>query len=86
MDKRRQGMNLNSFIEWQNGSPRSRCVDIRIHNDGEQQHIAIWVWDANLMEGQYVQAVSEIDLETAVSVKEKKQLAELRKKYETRTV
>jgi hypothetical protein len=43
--------------------------------------ISIWVYDYNLMIGQHVNSVEEIDLQTKKDKEDKKKLEELKKKF-----
>ena len=62
---------LNQFITWA-GENYSRRVTIEIGN-GETK---IWVWDSEIMEGQYVNGTEEIDLKARYRERLKKQFAE----------
>lgn len=74
-------MNLNEFIPWQ-AEKSSRRVTIDIHNTiAGGRTINIWAYDSNLMVGQHVQSVSEIDLEGKQRSAELKELNRLEQKY-----
>ena len=77
-------MNLNEFIPWQ-AEKSSRSVTIDIHNTlAEGRTVKIWAYDSDLMVGQHVQSVSEIDLEGKKRSAELKELDRLKEKYEAK--
>ena len=69
-------MDLNSFVAWQ-AEKDSRTVDIDIMKD----QIRIWVFDYDLMSGQHVKDVSEIDLDATKETQERATLKQLQEKY-----
>ena len=69
---------LNTFLTWQEESPSTRWVDIKIKpNTG----LVIWVYDTELIAGQFVSSVDEIDLKGKKREMELKELERLRLKY-----
>lgn len=75
-------MDLNQFIKWQAEKPR-RSVRIEIEKKmlADENGIKAWVYDYDLMCGQYVSDVSEIDLEAKKKAKDEEALRELMKQY-----
>ena len=74
---------LNEFIKWQR-EKNSRSVTIKIDNNfGPEQKVTMWVYDYNLSggQGQYVNDVSEIDLEAQKEKNERETLKKLLEKY-----
>ena len=69
-------MDLNSFIKWQ-AEKDSRHVDIEIRKG----HTKIWVYDYNLVTGQFVEDVSEIDIAGKKEADERATLKQLQEKY-----
>jgi hypothetical protein len=55
-------IDLNQFRDWYNEDPGRRSVKIEFCRSKDIKH-GIWVYDYELMEGQHVQSVAEIDLE-----------------------
>jgi hypothetical protein len=75
--------NLNEFIAWQEEN-NNRTVTINIRPniiDTSKSEITIWVYQNGCNMGQYVNSVSEIDLEKTQKTHEINQLLELQKKY-----
>ena len=70
-------IDLSQFQAWAKEGPR-RAVDIKIR-EGKVE--TIWVFDYNLMEGQHVQSVGEIDLEGEQVKAEKAEFERLSAKY-----
>ena len=71
-------MTLDEFVVWQEESPLTRWVDIKIKpNTG----LVIWVYDTELVVGQFVSSIDEIDLEGVKREEELKELERLRLKY-----
>ena len=72
---------LADFQEWQVAGP-NRSVSIKIQTTFSRgTETSIWVYDSNLMAGQYVNDVSEINLEAIKEKEERAKLHELQKKY-----
>jgi hypothetical protein len=55
-------IDLNQFRDWQQEAPERRSVSIELTKYKDNKH-AVWVYDYELMTGQHVQSVAEIDLE-----------------------
>ena len=73
-------VDLNKFIEYQKEHPYCH-VRIDIGEIPGTNMINIWVYDYNLMIGQHVNSVEEIDLQTKKDKEDKKKLEELKKKF-----
>jgi hypothetical protein len=76
-------INLNPFLTWQAEKPHIRMVSISIESRimDDEQVVSIWCWDSKLQAGQYVQDVSEINLEQVKEEKERNEYERLREKY-----
>ncbi len=74
-------MDLNTFLKWQEEKPDSRSVEIKLNRGA----VTIWVWDYDIMMGQHVTSVDEIDLDGTAERREKAELERLKKKYEGET-
>jgi len=74
-------MELNQFIKWQ-GEKAGRCVDIEIGKSPYTNDISMWVYDYDLLVGQHVTTVEEIDLEGKKQLQEQEQYEQLKKKFE----
>ncbi len=61
--------------EKENGKHRTR-------SPSRQKHIRVWAYDYDLLTGQSVKSVDEIDLEAEKAKEEKAQYERLRKKFE----
>lgn len=70
--------NLDEFIEWQKEKPQTRSVEIKINSRG----IEAWVFDRDIVTGQFVKSVSEIDIYAAKERRDREQYEALKKKYE----
>ena len=70
-------MDISGFIKWQGGSG-SRSVEIEIERGGK---IKIWVFDTDIMTGQYVQTAEEIDLLGKKDREDKAKYEELRGRF-----
>jgi len=70
-------MDISGFIEWQGGSG-SRSVDIEIERGGK---IKIWVFDTDIMTGQYVNNAEEIDLFAKRDREDREKYEELRWRF-----
>jgi hypothetical protein len=74
-------MKLQELIDWQ-AEKETRSVNIKIHNTFSEGNVTtFWVYDTGLSEGQFVQDVSEINLEAAKEAKEREMLEKLKQKY-----
>jgi hypothetical protein len=74
-------MKLQELIDWQAEKPgRHVKIDIIPEYNGKNE-VKIWVYDTGLQEGQFVQDVSEINLEAAKEAKEREMLEKLKQKY-----
>ena len=60
---------LTQFERWANEGRRS--VSIEIDNHTGNGEVKIWVFDYDLMEGQFVKSVDEINIEAVKAAKEK---------------
>lgn len=74
-------IDLNQFIAWQREG-KDRTVNIEIGDVGRSKDITIWVYDYELMAGQHVTSVDEIDLEKAHEEEERRKYERLKKKFE----
>jgi hypothetical protein len=71
-------MTLQELHEWAAVEPMDRNVHLKIER-GEQ---SCWVYSFRLQEGQFIEEVSEIDLEGQQREKDRKRYAELRARFE----
>jgi hypothetical protein len=71
-----QNVDLQAFRDWQLRGNRN--VTIEMGRSGNQEHFSIWVYDYDLMEGQFVNSVDEIDLVEA----KRKKLLRAQKEFE----
>ena len=69
---------LNEFTKWQAEKPDSRHVKIDIEKD----RFNAWVYDYEILTGQHVQSVAEINLEAAKEEQERGTYERLKKKFE----
>lgn len=78
-------MNLNDFAKWQSENPAARSFEIKMEpaRHGKQSTLSAWVYDYDLMIGQLVRSVEEIDLMAHHEKEEREKLAELKAKYES---
>ena len=76
--QRRNNMDLNQFVKWQQEKPKTRHVNIEITYDETK----IWVYDFALMVGQHVKSVEEIHLEGVREAREKVEYERLKAKFE----
>ena len=76
--------NLNDFIKWQSERPASRSFEIKSEpaRHGKKASLRAWVYDYDLMIGQHVHSVEEIDLAAHREKEEREKLAELKARYE----
>ena len=77
-------MNISAFIAWQAQRP-SRSVEIKIRArmfPAEGNEVKIWVYDALLDAGQFVETAAEIDLEGRQEAKDRAELERLQKRYQ----
>lgn len=76
--------NLNDFIKWQSENPAARSFEIKSEpaRHGRKASLSAWVYDYDLMVGQLVHSVEEIDLAAQREKEEREKLAELKAKYE----
>lgn len=77
--------NLNDFAKWQSENPAARSFEIKMEpaRHGKQASLSAWVYDYDLMIGQRVQSVEEINLVAHREKEEREKLAELKAKYES---
>ena len=77
--------NLNDFIKWQAENPAARSFEIKSDHarHGKKASLSAWVYDYDLMIGQRVSSVEEIDLMAHREKEEREKLAELKAKYES---
>ncbi|KXG78260.1 hypothetical protein [Thermotalea metallivorans] len=71
-----RGNLLEELITWQQQGRRS--VEIRIENSGEMK---IWVYDYDLLVGQFITSTDEINLEGKKIENEKAEYERLKKKF-----
>jgi len=74
---------MSELREWEAWAQEKagRSVDIKLRHGQEPQ---IWVYDSNLMDGQFVSSVGEIQLEQIHATNERKKYEALRQKFEGR--
>lgn len=80
---------LNAFVKWVEEQPKTRSVQIAIQTkDRWKEPVVVdavaWAYDTNLMVGQHVHSVSEIDLLKRQEAAEREQYAKLKAKFEVR--
>lgn len=74
-------MDISGFIEWQQAKP-NRIVKIELGSVVRSDHRKIWVFDYDIMSGQYVSDVSEITLDEERERRDRAELERLKAKYE----
>ncbi len=74
-------MDLNQFYEWQRKG-KHRFVRIELGSPGNRDEFIIWVYDFGLGIGQRVNSVEEIDLESTLEARERREYEELKEKFE----
>jgi len=84
LKKGRSVMDLNKFLEWAKQGHRS--IDIKlVCRHGEITKKKVWVFDYHLLQGQHVESVDEIDIESVTAAREKAEYERLKAKYEGAT-
>jgi hypothetical protein len=74
--------NMTSLIRWQSEKPERRSVEFELAPERFGKPGTAWVYDYDLMVGQHVHSVEEIDLAAHREKEEREKLAELKAKYE----
>lgn len=74
-------MDLNQFVDWVKEKPR-RQVTIELNPVNQEEFFNIWVYDYDLMQGQRVESVSEIDLEARKAEQEMAEYERLKAKFD----
>ena len=74
-------MDLNQFLEWQRAGKR-RTVSIELGRPLDKKHIRVWAYDYDLLTGQSVKSVDEIDLEAEKAKEEAEKAKEEKAEYE----
>lgn len=77
-------INLDEFISWVNAKPMYRHCEIKIEENISTGKVKtkIWVYDRAIGASQYVQSVSEINLEAIKKQEDRKAYKELKDKSE----
>jgi hypothetical protein len=76
------GEDFENFCAWQAESPARRVsIEIGATPDGDLSRIRTYVYDADIMEGQKVRTVDDINLRAMAERRERKQLSQLLAKY-----
>lgn len=70
-------IDFKKLQEWENAG--DRCIEIKIDRGVGR----VWIFDYDLLEGQVIKSVDEIDIEGAVRERELAELKKLSEKYET---
>jgi len=71
-------MDYKAFEDWVKAKPRRHCA-IDIGSPSDNQYVRVWVYDYDLMVGQHVTSVEEIDLESVRKKELEAKIAELQK-------
>lgn len=74
-------MDLNKFVEWQK-EHKNCSVSLEIGKEPRTNEIKIWVYDYDLMVGQHVTSVDEINLQSKKDNEDREIYEELKKKFE----
>jgi hypothetical protein len=59
-----------------------RSIDIHVGDLGDNKSFRIWAYDYDLMGGQYVNSIEEIDIKAFKEKAEREKYEQLKKKYE----
>lgn len=62
-------------------SEGNRSIEIEIGTVGDRKHFRIWAYDYDLMQGQTVKSIEEIDLAAEKERHEREQFEKLKAKY-----
>ena len=74
-------MDLQQFYYWQQAEPR-RSVQIELGDPSDDSRVKVWVYSWQLLVGQHVKDVSEIDLEAVKDEQDKREYEKLKRKFE----
>lgn len=75
-------MNIQSFMDWAKEKPGKRHVQIEIKYFMGELECKAWVFDHDLLEGQWVEKASEIDIEKIAAEQQRTEYEKLKKKFE----
>jgi len=59
-----------------------RGIEIKIGEPGNKEYFSIWAFDYDLMEGQRVKSIEEIDIEAVKEKADRKKYESLKAKFE----
>lgn len=74
------GFEFEKFVKWQMEKPKSRYFEIKVGKLGDYKG-RVWVFDTEILEGQFVEKVEDIDLDKNKREKELEMLKSLEAKY-----